>query len=258
MRRWSLFTILCAALGAAAVAVSCGEVPTLPDGVAYITPVQVPSPAVAAGDTLRDSLGFATPLRVHAFGNDSQEIMGLAVTFLPTALPSAVKIDANGYVVALPDTVSSVQVVGRVGDRLQTPPATLLVVPQPQSIGRPDGATKGDTTQVVPIKDLPVIVTGTAKGATTTVNGIIVRYRIDSIVPAGLPAGSALLTNAAGVSQRPDASVAVDTTKSAGNATSKVVAGTGVQTVFVSASARRLDGVPLQGSPVRFRLDVHQ
>ena len=101
-------------------------------------------------------------------------------------------------------------------------------------------------------------VTGVYRGASTAVNGIIVRYRIDSLRPAALPPGSAILTNAAGSSLRPDSTVAVDTTKGAGNATRNVlvVAGGGVQTVFMSASARRLDGAPLQGSPVRFVLDV--
>ena len=246
------------ALAAAAVAVSCGEVPTLENGIAYITPVLLPSPAVAAGDTLRDSLGIATPLRVRAFGRDSQEITGLTVTFVPTALPADVDIDANGYLVAR-DTVRSVQLVGRIGDRLQTSVATLLIVPQPLAIGRPASAEAGDTALVLPaLKALPVTVTGVHRGASTPVNGIIVRYRIDSLLPATLPPGSAILTNAAGSSLRPDSTIAVDTTEGAGNATRNVLvlAGGGVRKVFISASARRLDGAPLQGSPVRFMVDL--
>src|SRR5688500_19707376 len=105
------------ALGSAAiVAISCGEVPTLADGVAYITPVLLPLPAVAAGDTLRDSLGRAAPLRVRAIGRDSQEILGLPTTFVTTSLPADVTIDANGYLVAR-DTLRSVRLVGRVGDQ---------------------------------------------------------------------------------------------------------------------------------------------
>jgi hypothetical protein len=246
-------------LGAALIALSCGEVPTLGDGIAYITPVVLPSPAVAAGDTLRDSLGVATPLRVRAFGRDSQEITGLTVTFLPTALPSLVTIDANGYLVAKRDTVSSVQLVGRIGDRLQTSVATLLLVPQPLSIARPAGAQLDDSAFALPaLKALPVTVTGISRGLSAPVNGIIVRYRIDSLVPANLPKGSAILTNPTGGSLRPDSTIAVDTTKGAGNATRNVLvlAGTGVQRVFISASARRLSGAPLQGSPVSLVLDI--
>ena len=258
MKPGTCLAVLGAALAASIVAVSCGEVPTLENGIAYITPVLLPSPAVAAGDTLRDSLGIATPLRVRAFGRDSQEITGLTVTFVPTALPADVVIDGNGYLIAR-DTVRSVQLVGRIGDRLQTSVATLLIVPQPLAVGRPPSAEAGDTPLALPaLKALPVAVTGVHRGTSTPVNGIIVRYRIDSLLPATLPPGSAILTNAAGSSLRPDSTVAVDTTKGAGNATRNVlvVVGSGVQTVFISASARRLDGAPLQGSPVRFVLEV--
>jgi hypothetical protein len=248
------------AVAIAACTLSCGEVPTLQDGVAYITPVQLPLPAVAAGDTLRDSLGRATPLRVQAFDRDGQEITGLATTFLPTSLPSVVTIDASGYVVAR-DTVGTVQIVGRVGDRLQTTPTTLLVVPAPVSISRVAGDELGDTLLALPaLRALPVRVAGIFRGAATGVDGILVRYRIDSLRPAG-PTGRAILLNASGFPLRPDSTIAVDTTKSGGTATRSVLvqAGAGVDTVFVSASARRLrDGGPLDGSPVRFIVAVRR
>lgn len=251
------FAVRGALLAVCGAVAACGEVPTLENGIAYITPVILPSPAVAAGDTLRDSLGIATPLRVLAFGRDSQEVVGFKVTFVPTALPSGVTIDDNGYLVAR-DTLRDVQLVGRIGDRLQTSVATLQIVPQPLAIGRPAGAEAADTFAVPALKPLPVTVTGVYKGSSMPVNGIIVRYRIDSLRPAALPPGSAILTNPAGVALRPDSTIAVDTTKHTGNATRSVVvrAGTGVQTVFVSASARRLDGAPLAGSPVRFVLTL--
>jgi hypothetical protein len=243
------------------VAISCGEVPTLANDVAYITPVQLPLPTVAAGDTLRDSLGRATPLRVQAFGRDGQEILGLATTFVPTTLPADVTIDANGYLVAR-DTVRSVQLVGRVGDQLQTTVATLLIVPEPGAIARPAADLAGDTVLTLPaLRALPVTVTSVYRGIVTPVNGIIVRYRVDSLRPAGLPSGRAVLTSAAGTVSRPDSLIAVDTTDASGNAsrTLLVLAGTGVDTVFVSASARRLrDGAPLAGSPVRFTVAVRQ
>ena len=243
------------------VAISCGEVPTLPDGVAYITPVLLPLPAVAAGDTLRDSLGRAAPLRIRAFGRDSQEILGLPTTFVTTSLPADVTIDANGYLVA-DDTVRSVQLVGRVGDVLQTTVATLQIVPEPSAISRPAADLLGDTVLTLPaLRALPVTVTGVYRGAITPVNGIIVRYSIDSLRPAGLPSGRAVLTNAAGAVSRPDSTIAVDTTDATGGAsrTLLVLAGTGVETVFVSASARRLhDGKELDGSPLRFVVQVRQ
>ena len=247
-------------VGAAVAALSCGDVPTLENGIAYYTPVQLPLPAVAAGDTLRDSLGRVAPLRVRAFTRDSQEISGLTVTFLPTNLPADVTIDANGILVAR-DTLRSVPLVGRIGGRLQTSVATLQIVPEPTAISRA-AHTAADSTYPLPaIRKLPVTVTGTYHGATTAVNGIIVRYRIDSLRPATVAPGSAILIVDQGGPQRPDSTSAVDTTKTAGNATRTVVvsAGSAVDTVFISASARHLrDGTPLAGSPAQFVLVIRR
>jgi hypothetical protein len=255
MSRRSLRMMLAAFVAAAAL--SCGDVPTLTDGIAFYTPVLLPSPAVALGDTLRDSLGRAAPLRVRAFTRDSQEITGLTVTFTPTVLPSLVTIDnATGFVVAHDTATGSSQIVGRVGDRFQTNPATLLVVPEPTNIARSDNPA-GDTVLTVPVKSLSVTVTGPFKGSIATVNGIIVRYRIDSLAPAAR--GSAVLTNPTGSLIQLDSTIALDTTKVAGNSTRQVIVhvGTGVQKVYVSASANHLhDATPLTGSPVRWVIEL--
>ena len=130
MSRSSRRLMLGVLAGATALAVACGEVSTLENGIAYYTPVQLPLPTVALGDTLRDSLGVARPLRIQAFTRDSQEVTGLSVFFLPTTLPSLVKIDsATGYVVANDTATGTVQIVGRIGERLQTRGARLHVVP---------------------------------------------------------------------------------------------------------------------------------
>jgi hypothetical protein len=246
-------------LAAAIAALSCGEVPTLENGIAYYTPVLLPLPAVAAGDTLRDSLGNVAPLRVLAFTRDSQEIAGLTVTFLPTALPSGVTIDSATGILVAKDSLRSVQLVGRIGERFQTSIATLQIVPEPTAISRGDDAS-ADTTYPLPaIRKLPVTVTGTYHGVSATVNGIIVRYRIDSLRPRTLDLGNAILIVEGGGPQRPDSTTAVDTTKSAGNATRSVVVsgGNAVDTVFISASARGLrDGKPLAGSPAQFTLVI--
>jgi hypothetical protein len=237
---------------------SCGEVPTLEDGIAFYTPIQLPLPAVAAGDTLRDSLGRAAPLRIRAFGRDSQEITGFTVTFTPVTLPADVTIDANGILVAR-DTLRSVQLVGRIGDRFQTTVATLQIVPEPTAISR-TGDTAGDTAVSVLLPEaLSFTVTGTFHGVSMPVNGIIVRYRIDSLRPSGLPPGSAILTTAGGIPLRPDSTIAVDTTKTAGNSTRSllVLGGNAVQRVYISVTARHLhDGTQLTGSPVRLEFAV--
>jgi hypothetical protein len=260
MIRWSPRLLAACSLTAAAAALSCGEVPTLENGIAYYTPVLLPLPAVALGDSLRDSLGVATPLTVRAFTRDSQEITGLTVTFVTTVLPTLVDIDsANGMLVAHDTTVGSVQIVGRIGERLQTSVSTLLVVPEPTGIARADEPAADTALSVPALRALPVTVTGVFNNATTTVNGIIVRYRIDSLAPSTVPPGSAVLTNASGTSLRPDSTIAVDTTKTSGSATRNVLvrAGSGVQRVYVSATANRLrDAKPLSGSPVQFVVDL--
>jgi hypothetical protein len=246
-------------LGGTAAALSCGEVPTLPDGVAFYTPVQLPLPAVAAGDTLRDSLGHAAPLRVRAFDRDSQEITGLAVTFVPVSLPADVTIDSATGILVARDTLRSVQLVGRIGDRLQTTVATLQIVPEPTSISRTGDGAPDTAISVLTPKALAVTVTGTFHGVSMPVNGIIVRYRIDSLRPTGVPAGSVILTTPGGTPLRPDSTFAVDTTKTAGNSTRSVLVlrGNPVERVFISITAQHLhDATPLGGSPVRIELPV--
>jgi hypothetical protein len=248
-------------LAAAVAALSCGDVPTLENGIAYYTPVLLSLPAVAAGDTLRDELGRPAPLRVVAFTRDSQEVTGLSVSFVPTALPADVTIDPLTGILVARDTLRSVQLVGQINDRFQTSVATLQIVPQPSAISRTDDAAADSTYPLPAIRALPVMVTGTYRGVSTPVNGIIVRYHIDSLRPAGLDIGNAILIVPGGAPQRPDSTNAVDTTKTAGNATRSVLvsAGSAVETVFVSASARRLrDGVPLVGSPARWVLRIRR
>lgn len=247
--------VLTGALALAAV-LACGEVPTLDQGIAYISPVILPAPAVAAGDTLRDSLGRATPLRVEAYGRNDEKLPDPQATFLTTILPSPVTIDANGFVTAL-DTMSAVhtvQLVGRVGSRLQTTQASLLVVTQPDSLGRTSAEV---TTAGLPALDtLRVTVTGLNRAGTRVpVPGIIVHYRITGVFGSGAASASTLLALDGGVVSRPDSLVAVDTTDASGAAArTLIVAGTGVDSVVVFARARSLRGVPLKGDSLHFVL----
>jgi hypothetical protein len=255
--RRSLAIVIAGAIAAGAAATSCGEVPTLENGIAYIT-FTLPSPAVGVSDVLRDSLGNPAPLQIRAFDRSGNEISPGTASWLATPVPvgNGVTIDANGLVTAK-DTIASVQIVGRAGATLQTTPATLLVVPQPDSIGATNGA---DT---IAIRDLPaldtmrVAVTGIYKGARTPVQGIVVRYHIDTVYSAPGTQGYAVLTNAAGAISRPDSTTVVDTTKSpTATATSfpTLVAAGGLDSAVVRVRASMFNGQPLHGSPVRFVL----
>jgi hypothetical protein len=247
----SYLAALCAAL-AVALAVSCGDVPTLAGGVAFITPIQLPSPAVEADSSLHDSTGAVAPLRVQAFDRSGNVIPGVPVTYVVLTLPPRLTIAPDGTVTAK-DTVLSppaVQIVARVGDRLQTPTATLPIVPHPAALAR--GGL--DTAVTLPaIKPLPVTVTGTWHGTTLPVFGVIVRYAISAIYPSSA-AGSAVLTNTAGMRLR-DSTTAVDTTDASGNAThSNLAVSVGVDSVVVLGRALDFNGKALPGSPQTFVL----
>lgn len=240
----------------AAATLSCGEVPTLDEGIAYISPIILPAPAVAIGDTLRDSLGVAAPLRIAAFGRNDEPLPDPAATFLPTVAPSPISISGAGIVTAS-DTVSAVrtvQVVGRVGNKLQTTQASLLVVPQPDSLDRTSDAV---VTRALPTFDtLRVTVTGLNTARTrVTVPGIVVRYRVAGVYGPGRDTAAVFLTLDGRTASRPDSLVAIDTTDASGLASRTLVAaGKGVDSVIVIVRARSLKNVPLKGDSLRFVL----
>lgn len=245
-----------AAAAAFVVALSCGEVPTLDGGIAYVTPIILPSPAVAAGDVLRDSLGNPAPLQVVAYDNNNAVISNVTANYVVTSLPAGVTIDSSGHVTAL-DSVRSVTIVARVGSRIQTTAATLEVVPQPDSIERT--STLDSLVSFTKTGALAVKVSGLRKGTRVNVKGILVRYQIVKINgSAVVDTGSHTLVDDANLPLRIDGRRAVDTTDASGAAGRYLVpvSLTGVDSIVVEARANSLKGIPLAGSPVRFVLPV--
>jgi hypothetical protein len=243
----SYLVTLCSAVALVA-AISCGDVPTLADGIAYITPIQLPMPAVEADSFLHDSTGAVAAMRVQAFDRGGNEILGVPVTFVVLTLPSKLTIGADGTVKAA-DTVMSVQLVAQIGDRLQTPPTTLPIVPHPTAFSRGGN----DSALTLPaIKPLPVTVTGTWHNTGLPVFGVILRYAITAIYPA-TAAGGAVLANDAGLRQR-DSTTSIDTTDASGNASRNLAVGTGVDSVVVQATALDFNARPISGSPLTFIL----
>ncbi|MEO5816537.1 MAG: hypothetical protein ABIT20_14790 [Gemmatimonadaceae bacterium] len=236
-----------AAIAACVVALSCGGVPTFVDGIAFISTLQRPSLAIAALDTLRDSLGRVTPLRVYAFGQGDDTIRGVTASFLVTTLPAGVNIDANGIVTAF-DSLRTVQIVARIGDRLQTQPANLDVVAQPDQMV--SSGTVDSLALVTPSSPLQVTITGNRKGTRVPVNGIVVRYAVVATVPAG-PIADSLFVFTEGV--RGALTTAVDTTRDGGITSRTLIAtdlASGIRTVVVRATAKNLKGAPF--APVEF------
>ena len=147
---------------AIALLLACGEVPTFADGIASISAVEMPSLVMGAGDTLRDSTGAKAPLKVEAFDIGGGVIAGVPVTYVVTPVDTGIHIDANGFLTAS-DSVRTVRIVARVGDRLQTTQAILNVVPVPDQVL---GAGTTDPLVGFPAKGpLQVTVSGTRKGA---------------------------------------------------------------------------------------------
>lgn len=256
MSRRALF--LAASAVASFGALSCGDVPTLDNGIAYISTIVLPAPAVAAGDQLRDSLGNVAPLRVIAYDRNNAEIPGVTASFLPTSVPVPITIGEDGVVTAS-DTVSTVQtvlLVARVGDKLQTTTASLLVVSQPDSIARSVPEIK---SAALPVLDtLGVAVSGVnSRGTRVAVPGIIVRYLIAGVYGTDVTSGTAVLTLDGKTVSRPDSLFAVDTTDQSGAVSrTLVVAGTGIDSVVVFARARSLNGMRLRGDSLHFVLRV--
>jgi hypothetical protein len=240
---------------------SCGEVPTLPEGVAYISSVILPSPAVALDDTLRDSLGVVAPIRVYGIDNSGDTVRNISPVFVVTTVPGkSVRLVAGNLVIG--DSLRTVQIVAQVGSRLQTPPASLDVVHQPDSIAAsstsstrfPVPAT-GEVTSTV---SLGVTVTSPPTGTATTregVKSIRVRFSVTKVFPstATIPDTTLVLLDEAGRFQLPTGRDAVDTTDASGNASRRIRAiPLGFDSVEIRASATNLRGVPLKGSPIRF------
>lgn len=241
----------------AVAALACGEVPTLADGIAYIGPVALPALSVALGDTLRDSLGRVAPIRVVAFDKADVLIPGVAGTFVVVSAPAGVKVSATGVVVA-GDSTGSLRLVARIGDRLQTTEATLFVVPQPNALAR-SSTTRDSVTAPGISPPLLVTVTGTRNATRVPVQGVVVRYEIVSLFPAGaVDSVRFRLLDDANNTVRSDPRVAVDTTDSSGQASRRltVVTAPGTDSVRVSVTARSLRGAPLGGTPLTISVPV--
>jgi hypothetical protein len=263
VRRSGLSPAVVAGAALLAAVLSCGDVPTLPEGVAYITAVILPSPAVALNDTLRDSVGVVAPVRLYGIDNSGDTVRSLSPVFLVTTVPGkSVRLVAGDLVIG--DSVRTAQIVGQVGSRLQTPPASLDVVRQPDSI-----AAASNSSTRFPVPTGSEVTSTVALGVTVTsppsetnppipragVKSIIVRYSVTNVFPANatIPDTTLVLLDEAGRFQLPSGRASVDTTDAAGTASRRIRAiPLGFDSVEIRVSANNLRGVPLKGSPIRF------
>jgi hypothetical protein len=246
---------LLVACAAVVVALACGDVPTLVDGIAYISTIDLPSIAVGAGDQMRDSAGNPAPLSVRAYDKADQLIPDASVTFLVSPIDPGIHIDSKGFLTAS-DSVRGVRVVARVGEGLQTTEALLFVVPIPDQIV---GAVTTDSLPGAPAKGaLQVTVTGTHASTTLPSQGIVVNYRIVAVNGnTAIDTLSVFLVDDANNPLRNNRT-AIDTTDASGIANRFVLVSdtTGIRTIEISATARPLHAETISGNPVRFLIPL--
>jgi hypothetical protein len=242
-------------------AMDCGDVPTLPEGIAFISSVITPAPAVVSGDTLRDTTGRVVPLHVYSFGRNGDTLADTAERYLITSLDTGVRIGRDGILVATDTGTRTIRLVGQLGDRLQTPELSLPIVRQPDSIRQSFvyDTIGSPTPQDFHSKPLTVTVTGMYNGSAVAVQGVIVNYAISQIFPAGALDGFpdsvvALVDDSDQRLAGRGGRFAVDTTDPSGIASRRIrqVLGFpgfgGFDSLFVTVRAKSFRGDSLKGS----------
>jgi hypothetical protein len=243
-------------LSGVVILLACGTVPTFSDDIASVSAIEMPSLVVVGGDVLRDSTGTAAPLKVESFDIGGNVIAGITPIYIVTPVDTGIHIDANGFLTAS-DSIRVVQIVARIGDRIQTTPAQLTVVPLPDQI-----AGTGTTDPLVgfPAKGpLQVTVTGTRKGTRAPTQGVVITYQITKVNGSTtVDPTKVFLVDDQNVPLRNAPTAAVDTTDASGIATRLVFVSdtTGISTIEIRATARPLKGETLGGNPVTFTLPL--
>jgi hypothetical protein len=243
-------------MGAVAMGLACGEVPTFEDNIASVSAIELPSLVVIAGDRLRDSTGAVAPVKVEAFDIAGKVMPGVPVTYILSPIDTGIHIDASGILTAS-DSLRVVHIVARVGDRIQTLPALLNVVAVPDQV-----VGTGTTEPLVgfPAKGpLQVAVTGTRATAHPAVPGLVVRYQIVTVngTTAADPA-KVFLVDEANTPLHADPLSGVDTTDVSGIAKRFVVVSdsSGIRSVEIRATVRPIRGETIAGNPVTFSLPL--
>lgn len=242
-----------ALVSAVTLALACSDINTDPHSVGSIALDTIPSPAVVAHDTLRDSLGIVRPLHATAYNPQGDALTGVAIRFF--AADSGVKVDSiSGIVVADTARSTPVRIVAEAGG-LQTMPDTLYVVPAPDSVA----AVNPSDTLAYSLSDstvnvsTPLTVKVMHRNGTATpapVRGWLVSYSI--IAP-----GDTLLAQFVGNNGH---AASIDTTALDGTAGRQVRIRPGrltatTDSVIVNAMVR-MRGAPISGTPLRFVLQV--
>ena len=203
-------------LGFGAVAwwlVSCRDVPAPEGGILSLSPVQLPSPGLVAGDTMRDSTGIVAPLRVVAYDVKGDTVRNAVLTFV--VIDTAPGAHLSGAFLIGDKAGTTVRVIGS-SEVIQTQPASVKVTLSPDTMVASDSVVHrraysllaGDT-----VVDANLATTVLHRVTPPTgVEAVVVRYVIEQ-APTGINgARTVFLLNGAAESNR-------DTSDAAGKAT---------------------------------------
>jgi len=242
----------------AVVGLACVDM-SAPKGPASISLLQLPSPSVVIGDSMRDSTGAPAPLSVIAYDANGVPVSDFTPEVFITDTTGAAHLVTTSRIL-IGDKLGSVHVVGQIG-ALQTPPATIPVTIAPTLIARVGATT--DTLRAPLTADTSVasrgkqaaavLVTGAEKAGA---QGFIVHFTLQYAPRSANSAAPAIFL----ADDRGQPSV-VDTTDGSGRASRDVV----VITPFLGDSAvlfGKIDSVVVlaqasyrralvSGSPVR-------
>ncbi len=248
-----------AVAAALVAAVSCAELGTGVGNVSFIAFDGIPWPALLVGDTLRDSLGVASPLRAHAYDAVGREITNAPFRFF--TLDTGVVVDSNGTMRATTRRDGTVRVVASLG-ALQSDDRLVRVTRRPDSTFA-TGATSllleyaipDVGTNVGPEMRVSLVSRDTVR-VSPGVGGWRVRWRT-------MHAGDTLAvsdTSWVALQTSGGARRAVDTTAADGSSVRKLrVFSTRIPAPtdsFIVLADIRLHGVRVPGSPVRFVVRV--
>jgi hypothetical protein len=248
-------------VAAAAIAIACVDM-SAPGGPASISTLQLPSPSVVAGDTMRDSNGVAQPITVIAFDANGIPTTGNLKLFITDTFRFA-RVTATNFLIG--DSLGQTRLVGQV-DGVQTQVTNVFVTLAPAKIVRTavtaDDTLRpplgGDSASTIATKAVSVRLLSANDSAS---QGMIVRYRIvNPLAPRNELQPAAFITSGGKISS-------VDTTDQSGTASRDVTvianfiadgavrAGTKIDSLVVEVSAK-YKGLPVPGSPLIISLPI--
>lgn len=225
-----------------------------PKGPASISTIQLPSPSVIVGDSMRDSNGVAAPLRVIAFDGAGNPIEPIGLQIFIVDTTRAAHLTPTNFLVG--DTIGSTRLVGQISS-VQTPVVTVPVTFAPARLvapaTRPDTARPALGTDSLGFSPVAAFVRSAKDSAS---QGIIVKYTIVR-PPESSPTATSPTVYIGDDSNVPSNR---DTTDASGSVSRRLVVigpALNAQVVFgtkVDSAVVRLDasykGAPLTNSPL--------